>query len=438
MRDLDTAIDQNVGSAHEIFNTGAIEPDTDPDSCTWSQADLDALRARFPTDYRPLLYRGLYFHNFAKFDDTYARQAIEDFRRAGALNPQAALPHYFIGDLEIRGAVFLADRDAARRRAVQSLTRAIALDPTLVPALAIRANEYYRLKQYLDTITDYDAVLALDPDNASAYNDRGLAKLELGQDSAAVWDFSQSIRLKAPEQSSRGRSYQYRAEAYANVGDFRHAITDVTKAIESQLANNAILINIHTFRELYPEYDGVSDEVVARKLWTTFLPAMAYEDFADRFLNGDRDLPLPPGLSDLYISRGDAYLRLGAFQSAVADYTRVFRTFPDYTTGIDRWRRVGASAGANLHFIDVRSVAFPTNGVGRLWVKTTSSAPTYTVQAYDLNCRTKRLNTTSVVEYDAEGRVIHSMDTVGVWQQVVPGTIGEQLYDGLCATSERR
>ena len=105
---------------------------------------------------------------------------------------------------------------------------------------------------------------------------------------------------------------------------------------------------------------------------------------------------------------------------------------------MDRWRLVGASAGVNVHFIDARSVVFPTNGVGQLWVKTTSSAQTVTVQGYDINCRTKRLNATSFVEYDAEGNVVRSMDTVGVWQQVVPGTIGEQLYDGLCATSERR
>ena len=258
------------------------------------------------------------------------------------------MPHYFIGDLQTRGAVFLvgasaADRDDVRRRAVQSLTRAIALDSTLVPALAIRANEYYHLKQYLDTITDYDAVLALDPDNATAYNDRGLAKLELGQDYAAVWDFSESILRKAPEHSSLGMSYQYRAEAYAKVGDFRHAITDVTKAIELQLADVALSNNIHTFRELYPEYDGVSDEVVSRKIWTTFLPAMRYEDFADRFLNGDRNWPLPPGLSNLYIRRGDAYLRLGAFQSAVTDYNRVFRAFPEYASTMDRWRLVGGA-----------------------------------------------------------------------------------------------
>ena len=105
---------------------------------------------------------------------------------------------------------------------------------------------------------------------------------------------------------------------------------------------------------------------------------------------------------------------------------------------MNRWRRVGVSAGDNVHFIDVRTVVFPTNDVGRLWMKTTSSAPTYTVQAYEANCRIKRLNATSLVVYDAEGKVVRSTDTSGTWQRVVPGTIGEQLYDGVCTNSERR
>ena len=102
MADLDIAITQNVRSANEIFRTAGIKPTAYGDSYSWSQADLDTLSGRSPTDYRPLLYRGLYFRHFATFDDKYAGQAIQDFRRASVLNPKAALPHYFIGDLQAR------------------------------------------------------------------------------------------------------------------------------------------------------------------------------------------------------------------------------------------------------------------------------------------------------------------------------------------------
>ena len=443
VRDLDTAIKQDVRSANQIFSTGRIEPDANRDSCTWSQADFDALSTRFPTDYRPPLYRGLYFSYFATFDDTYAEQAIQDFRRASALNPQAPLPHYLIGNLQVRGATLLAGasataRDDARRLAIQSLTRAIVLDPTLVPALEIRANEYSHLERYLDAIKDYDAVLTLEPANASAYNDWGLARLELDQNYAAVWDFSESIRRKDPEDSTLGMTYQHRADTYAMVGDFRNAVADLTKAIEWQLANTGLAINMRRFRELYPEYDSVSDEVVSRKLWATFWPDLTYEGFADRFLDGSRDSSLNLVLADLYVSRGDAYLRLGAFRSAVADYNRVFQAHPNYAGSIDRWRPLSAGIGGDGYFIDMKSMELPANGVGRTWLKTTSSAQTYTLQAFDINCRTDRLRATSVVDYDAAGRAVRSLDAIGAWRQVVPGTIGERLYDGLCTASEHQ
>jgi tetratricopeptide (TPR) repeat protein len=441
--DLDTAINQNIRSANQVFNDGGIEPTTSPDPCKWTPADFDALMRRFPTDYRPLLFRGLYFSYFATFNERYATQAVQDFERASALNPKAALPHYFIGNLEAGGAVFpkaivatATERADASRRTVESLTRAIALDPNLVPALEIRANEYYHLKRYTDTIKDYDRVLALDPDNASAYNDRGLAKMELGQHYAAVRDFNEAIRRKNLEDSTLGLTYQRRAEAYTIVGDFRSAIPDLTKAIERELANTSLLMNVRSFRDLYPEYDGVSDEDLSKKLWMLFWPNLSHEGFAKGFLSGNHDRPLMLNLAELYVRRGDAHLRLGDFRSAVADFSRLFRTVPDY--GVERWRALSTAAPVGTVFIDVKTIELPTNGLGRLWTKTTNPTGGYSVQGYDVDCRMRRLNAASLTIYDADGRFLQATDRSSGWQRVIPQTMGEQLYDGLCASSERR
>ena len=314
------------------------------------------------------------------------------------------------------------------------MTRAIALDPNLVPALLIRANEYYRLKQYADTIRDYDRVLALDPDNANAYADRGLAKMGLGRHSAAVWDFSESIRRR-PEGGNLGMTYRYRAEAYLKVDDHRSAIADFTKAIERQLANASLLMTVRLFRVLYPEYNGVSDEAVARKLWTLFWPEGAYQDFTDRFLtNGDTSSSWLPEAA-LYVGRGDVYLQLGDFRSAVADFNRVFRAFPDYP--LERWRTLSTTANGATLLIDAKTIELPTNELGHLWTKTTNPGGGHSVQGYDVNCRTKQLNAASLVVYNAQGGLVRSTDGIRAWQRVIPGTIGEQLFNGLCASSER-
>ena len=53
--------------------------------------------------------------------------------------------------------------------------------------------------------------LSLNPQDAVAYNDRGLAKLQLGRDDEAISDFSAAIKIKKRESRSSG-SYENRAD----------------------------------------------------------------------------------------------------------------------------------------------------------------------------------------------------------------------------------
>jgi Flp pilus assembly protein TadD len=39
---------------------------------------------------------------------------------------------------------------------------------------------YFELKQFGEAVSDCDKVLALDPEDSAAYNDRGMAKIQLG------------------------------------------------------------------------------------------------------------------------------------------------------------------------------------------------------------------------------------------------------------------
>ena len=71
-------------------------------------------------------------------------------------------------------------RDEEIRSAIQADTKAIQADSKFFPAYEERAGRYLALKQYPLAIRDFDKVLALDPENSSAYSDRGIAKLESG------------------------------------------------------------------------------------------------------------------------------------------------------------------------------------------------------------------------------------------------------------------
>ncbi len=350
MRDLDTAIKQDYDSAQQIFNDGGTKPSTIAKPCVWTLADLDTLAERYPTDYRPPLYRGLYLSYFLAFDlESDYTPLIDAFERAATLNPASPLPHFFSGELYTIGRLggvmstanakcldYVVPRtpaclalDEARRTGIRSLTRAIALDPTFMHAYAIRANALYDLKEYQQAVRDYDEVLKLAPEGdtvRSIYNDRGLAKMALGHYHSAILDFSRSIALGCSELC---QSYENRADAYLKLHNYTMAIADIGRSIELVLPSALYMMNIEQFRRIYPEYDAVPDDVLCEKLRRLFYHALSYTSFANEFLIKAKEYSSTV-LPDFFVKRGDAYMALHQAAKANAEYDRVSRAFPEW------------------------------------------------------------------------------------------------------------
>jgi tetratricopeptide (TPR) repeat protein len=349
MRDLDAAIKEDYESAKDVFNDGNVKPTTTAQPCVWTQSDLDTLGRRFPQDYRPPLYHGLYLTFFYSFDlDSDYGPVLDAFHRAATLNPATPLPEFFIGELYSIGrlgglmsrknAECLDDvvprmpqclaLDEFHRTGVRSLTRAIALDPRFGPAYALRTETFFKLKEYRQAIRDYDKVLELTPTGEAArgaYNDRGLAKVSLSDYRSAVLDFTQSIAMGCKESCG---SYDNRAEAYIKLHDYPKAIEDLSASIKKTLSYAVFGMNIDQFRRIYPEYNSVPDDALCEKLRALFFPAMKYADFAKQFLIEAKDFKSTV-LPDFYLKRGDAYAALKQTQKANREYDRVSRGFPE-------------------------------------------------------------------------------------------------------------
>jgi tetratricopeptide (TPR) repeat protein len=349
MRDLDAAIRENYEDAKDVFNDGNTKPTTTAQPCVWTQADLDTLERRSPQDSRPPLYRGLYLTFFYSFDlDSDYSPVFDAFHRAATLNPSSALPEFYIGELYGIGRLggmmstknaecldWVVPRtpqclalDEIQRTAVRSLTRAIALDPKFGPAYALRATAFYKLKEYRQAIRDYDKVLALSPSHdtaRSSYNDRGLAKLSLGDYQSAVLDFTQSIAMGCKESCG---SYDNRADVYIKLHNYPKAIEDISASIKKYLSSAVFLMNIDQFRRIYPEYDAVPDDALCEKLRALFFPAMQYADFAKQFLIEAKRFQSTV-LPDLYLKRGDAYATSKQTAKANIEYDRVSHGFPE-------------------------------------------------------------------------------------------------------------
>ena len=355
------------------------------------------------------------------------------------MNSRSSLPDYFIGRLYGKASFWTkkawasdAGRDEPIRNAVQAYTKAIQLDPKFWLAYDQRANSYLSLKQYSQAIKDFDTVLNLNPGYASAYSDRGIANLESGHFFAATVDFGDAIRLKKEDDSSLSNLYEYRGDANVRLSSYRDAIADYSRAIERQLANLTFLISLKQFRALYPEYDKVSDEAVLRKLNVLFWPQYEYKVFREQLeKNGKWEISL---VNELYEKRGDAYLKVGDFRRGALDFKRIFKGIPNFADSTDRWRLLAKGADGDTYYLDVKSAEFSEDSPSRIWIKTVGKKETQTI-GYEIDCKGRRLSSSSEATYDSGGKLVHSSDLGGGWQQIIPDTIGEQLYSGACSST---
>ncbi len=132
----------------------------------------------------------------------------------------------------------------------------------------IHAFAYERLGEYQRALEQYDAVILLEPNHASSLHNRGEMRRRLGQNQAAIDDFTAAIRLGVPQAAL---TFNNRGAAYIALAQ----------------------------------------------------PDRAIRDFDDA-------IGLDPKLAMAYSNRGIAYTRLGLHQRAIEDFDRAIRIIPQY------------------------------------------------------------------------------------------------------------
>ena len=125
-----------------------------------------------------------------------------------------------------KGDSFVQQKDY--RSAIKEYDQAIKLDPQNADAYFNRGVANFKLEQYKWAIADFDHVIKIDPKNSEAYKTRGIIKCELEQYEQAIADYDDAIEIN-PEY----------AEVYFNLGNaknklkqYEQAIADYNRAIE--------------------------------------------------------------------------------------------------------------------------------------------------------------------------------------------------------------
>src|SRR3989338_1360137 len=123
-------------------------------------------------------------------------------------------------------------------KAIEAYTSAIALDPNDAFAYNNRGNAYADKGQHDRAIEDYNKVIALDPNDALAYNNRGIAYGKKGQHDRAIEDYNKVIALDPND----ALAYNNRGIAYGEKGQHDRAIEDYNKVIALD-PNDALAYN---------------------------------------------------------------------------------------------------------------------------------------------------------------------------------------------------
>ena len=155
-------------------------------------------------------------------------------------------------------------------------------------------------KAIADRIAACDAAIRLDPNDADAYSNRGLAYDKKGDHDKALADYTEAIRVDRKCVDA----YFNRGLAYGYKGEHESAIADYTEAIRLD-PNDALAYNNRGFT-----YVNIGDHDKA---------------FADY----DKAIQLDPQLALAYTNRGLAYAGNGQFDKAIADFTKAIQLDPN-------------------------------------------------------------------------------------------------------------
>jgi hypothetical protein len=184
--------------------------------------------------------------------------------------------------------------------ALASYDRAIAIQPDHADAWSNRGAALQYLGKKEAALASHDRAVAICPDHAVAWFNRGLALQNLGQTQAALASYDRAIALR-PDYAN---AYYNRGVTLQNLGQTEAALASYDCAIAIQPDH----ADAHYNRGLALQDLGHTEAAL---------------------ISFDRSIALRPNQADVHYTRGNALKSLGHTEAALASYERAIAVRPD-------------------------------------------------------------------------------------------------------------
>jgi tetratricopeptide (TPR) repeat protein len=186
-----------------------------------------------------------------------------------------------------------------------------------------------------DSFTLFTDVISKNPDVAYAYNNRGIAKKNVGDYVGALEDFNQAIRLDTMSSifyNNRGTVLAIQKLYQSALADFDHALALKDNYHEAYF-NRALV------KKSMNDYDGLLADLDLAIKYKKIFPTAYYERALEKNRRHDRqgalaDIALAikarKGYAEAWFLSGNIKKDMLDHQGAIADYNRAIRYYPDY------------------------------------------------------------------------------------------------------------
>ncbi len=313
--------------------------------------------------------------------------AIEDLERVRAVRSEWADAWYFAAAVRAGSGVALGrqgkDPREALQMAVEGFGEALTRNPRHLPALLGRGNTRQMLGDAEGAIADYDAVTAIDPDEAVPYLNRGtirymrsefeaaekdydaalarneacveawtgkaLVRGKLGDPTSAVRAFDRALKLEPDDLKAlieRGEIKRRCGDRDGAHADFEHAVQTHPASADALVRRGYSWMNADRYAEALADFDAAiaidpgEAEAHAGRGGTLIGMGKAKEGIAAL----DTALGLHPGHPEVLVNRSIAKQGLGDAAGALEDVDLAVRAAPDFLHAVNRRAvlRIGA------------------------------------------------------------------------------------------------